>query len=88
MSDDDQPSDVNDGPSIDDEHLMSLYQKMLEYTVELSENHHPFEVAGVMMAVSLALYRTGLNNDEYESMLETIFVKRGDISVFKPQYSH
>ncbi len=72
----------------EEEHLTMLYQKMLEYTVELSENYHPFEVAGVMMAVSLALYRTGLNNDEYESMLETIFVKRGDISVFKPQYSH
>jgi hypothetical protein len=75
-------------PDIDDARLVELYEKTLLSTVELSVDYDPFEVAGCMMAVALALYRSGLSNEEYQDMCQTIFEKREDITVFKPKYSH
>ena len=75
-------------PDIDDARLEELYEKTLLSTVELSVDYDPFEVAGCMMAVALALYRSGLSNEEYQDMCQTIFEKREDITVFKPKYSH
>ena len=49
-------------PDIDDARLVELYEKTLLSTVELSVDYDPFEVAGCMMAVALALYRSGLSN--------------------------
>ena len=75
-------------PDMDDARLVELYEKTLLSTVELSVDYDPFEVAGCMMAVALALYRSGLSNEEYQDMCQTIFEKREDITVFKPKYSH
>jgi hypothetical protein len=75
-------------PEIDDARLVELYEKTLLSTVELSVDYDPFEVAGCMMAVSLALYRSGLSNEEYQDMCQTIFERREDITMFKPKYSH
>jgi hypothetical protein len=78
----------NLNPDPDDVRLVELYEKTLLSTVELSVNYNPFEVAGCMMAVALALYRSGLSNEEYQDMCQTIFEKREDVTVFKPKYSH
>jgi hypothetical protein len=46
------------------------------------EDYDPLAVAGVMTAISLSIYRTSLNDNDYERMVVSIFDKRQDVKRF------
>lgn len=46
-------------------------------------NHPPLEVAGVMMAQAMRIYKTTLAEDEFDRMCETILETRKEITPFQ-----
>ena len=56
------------------EDTTKIYDDLLEHAMHLLNDHsHPVElVAGTMMAIAQRLYRTALNEQEYERMMDVI----------------
>jgi len=51
-----------------------IYDEFFEHAMHLLNNHQksPELVAGTMMAIAQRIYRTQLNDEEYEEMMEVI----------------
>ena len=51
-----------------------IYEEFFEHAMHLLNNHQksPELVAGTMMAIAKRIYRTQLNDEEYEEMMEVI----------------
>jgi len=59
--------------------LESLYSKFMKVTDVMVADHGLYEVASVMMIIALGIYKTSMNDDEYEKMVVSIFDKRKEI---------
>jgi hypothetical protein len=59
--------------------LEELYAKLWAVITELSENHKPAAVAGVMTAQAMTIYKTILSPEEYEMMAESIYNSRDKV---------
>lgn len=62
--------------------LEELYQKYMTFTDFMLEENSPAEVAGIMMAQSLSLYKTILSPDDYLKMTDTIYNSRLKVRTF------
>ncbi len=69
--------DINKGKM--DNNLEELYAKLWGIITELSEDHTPLTVAGVMAAQAMTIYKTILSPEEYELMAETIYNSRDNV---------
>ena len=51
-----------------------IYEEFFEHAMHLLNDHQqpPELVAGTMMAIAQRIYRTQLNDEEYEEMMEVI----------------
>ena len=51
-----------------------IYDEFFEHAMHLMNDHqHPAElIAGTMMAIAQRIYKTQLNDEEYEEMMEVI----------------
>jgi hypothetical protein len=65
-----------------DEKLVELYNKQLKFTDELCADYKPMQVAAILMAQALSIYRSGLSNEDYNSMVDTISASRGQVKTF------
>jgi hypothetical protein len=56
-----------------DDHI-KIYNEFFEHAMHLLNNHQksPELVAGTMMAIAQRIYKTQLNDEEYEEMMEVI----------------
>jgi hypothetical protein len=62
---------------ISDENLEVLYQKFWDMTSKLiAEEFHPLEIAGILTAQAMSIYRTVLTDEEFESMIDNISESR------------
>jgi hypothetical protein len=58
---------------IADENLEALYQKFWDMNNKLmAEGFHPLEIAGILTAQALSIYKTVLSEDEFDSMVNNI----------------
>jgi len=65
-----------------DRKLQQLYDNYLEFTDHMVGKHGPMEVAAIMMTQALSLYRSSLNEDEYNKMVDMISMSRTQIKTF------
>ena len=51
-----------------------IYDEFFEHAMHLLNDHHkaPELIAGTMMAIAQRIYKTQLNDEEYEEMMEVI----------------
>ena len=51
-----------------------IYDELFEHAMHLLNNHQqsPERIAGTMMAIAQRIYKTQLNDEEYEEMMEVI----------------
>lgn len=61
------------------DNLESVYQQTWKVITELSAKHSPSEVAGVLIAQGLTLYRTFLSEQDYNSMVDAISNARDQV---------
>jgi PHD/YefM family antitoxin component YafN of YafNO toxin-antitoxin module len=62
-----------------EDNLEELYAKLWTVITELSENHKPLAVAGVMTAQAMTIYKTVLSPEEYEMIAESIYNSRDKV---------
>ena len=57
-----------------DEDTRKVYEEFFDHAMHLMNDHQkPAElIAGTMMAIAQRIYKTQLNDDEYEEMMTTI----------------
>jgi hypothetical protein len=67
-----------------DDRLEDLYGRYIQFTSEMVELYDPMEVAAIMMTQALSIYRTGLDELDYNRMVDSISSNRGNIKKFTP----
>lgn len=65
---------------ISDENLEALYQKLWDMNGKLmAEGFHPLEIAGILTAQALSIYKTVLPDDEFELIVDNISESRNRV---------
>jgi hypothetical protein len=62
-----------------DNNLEEIYAKFWAVISEFPEHYEPTEVAGVMAAQAMTIYKTILSPQEYELMAESIYNNRDKV---------
>jgi hypothetical protein len=65
-----------------DKKLQRLYEQYLEFTDHMCSEHGPLEVAAIMMAQSLTIYKSALSEEEYNLMVDNISNSRNKVKAF------
>jgi hypothetical protein len=68
---------------MNDEKLQRLYSKFLEFADHMSVEHRPMEVAAIMMAQALTIYKSALSEDEYNAIVDNISNSRDKVKTFE-----
>lgn len=63
--------------------LDELFQKQWSVTSIMLEDYRPMEVAGVMIAQALRIYKTLLTEDEFNKMMDNISNSRDKVEKFE-----
>jgi len=63
--------------------LEQCYSEMLSFADKQAGEYGPLEVAGVMMAQALTIYRSALDEDSYNRIVDTISDSRGQVKKFE-----
>jgi len=69
---------------MNDNNLEELYNTYLEFTSEMVENYGAMEVAAIMMAQALSIYKTALSEIDYNQMVDGISASRSQVKKFIP----
>lgn len=72
--------------SMKDEKLQELYNKQLMFTDEMAGEYGALEVAAIMMTQALSLYRSALDEEDYNSMVDNISASRNKVHKFEPKF--
>jgi len=67
-----------------DQKLQRLYDQYLEYTDHMVGEYGPMEVAAIMMTQALSIYRSGMSDEDYNRMVDSISSNRGNVKTFSP----
>lgn len=67
-----------------DSNLEELYSKYLMITDQLVGEYGAMEVAAIMMAISLSIYKSNLDELDYNTMVDNISASRSKVKTFNP----
>jgi len=62
--------------------LERIYSNYLEFTDHMVGQYDPIEVAAIMMAQSLSIYRTTMSEEDYNRMVDSISDNRDKVKTF------
>lgn len=62
--------------------LENVYEKCLKFADDLCGRHNVLEVAAVMAAISLSIYKTALSEEDFAKIMESIFKSKDNIKTF------
>ena len=62
--------------------IEDLYSKYLQFTSVMMEDYKDIEIAGVMIAQALSMYKTVLEEEDYQRMVNSIYERRNDVKTF------
>jgi hypothetical protein len=65
-----------------DDKLQQLYDNYLEFTDHMVGVHGAMQVAAVMMTQSLSIYRSAMNPEDYDRMVDSISASRSQVKTF------
>lgn len=60
-----------------------LYKKYMSFNEIMLEEYSPMEVAAIMTAQALSLYKTVLSEEEYYKMVDFIYDRKDDVQIFQ-----
>lgn len=64
--------------------LDSLYENYIQFTASMVEDHDPMAIAAVMVAQGLSIYRTAMDEIDYNKMVDSISANRSGVKKFTP----
>lgn len=59
-----------------------LYSKFLTFTDLMLEDYEPLEVAAIMSVIALSMYKTCLDEEGFEAMIDRISESRDSVRPF------
>ena len=62
--------------------IEDLYSKYLQFTSVMMEDYKDIEIAGIMITQALSMYRTVLEEEDYQRMVKSIYERRNDVKTF------
>ena len=62
--------------------LEQLYSNYLEFTDHMVGQYDPMEVAAIMMAQALSIYKTSLDEIDYNKIVDSISASRSQVHKF------
>ena len=68
---------------MNDDKLQRLYDNFLEFTDHMCSEHGPMEVAAIMMAQALTIYKTAMSKEDYNRMVDNISASRDKVKTFQ-----
>jgi two-component SAPR family response regulator len=68
---------------MNDDKLQRLYSNFLEFADHMCVENGPMEVAAIMMAQSLTIYKSALSEDEYNAIVDNISNSRDKVKTFE-----
>jgi hypothetical protein len=72
----DLDNDMNDG-------LTELYTKYLIFADEMAKDHRALEIAAVMMAQAMSIYKTTLSADDFDNVIDAVSASRQSVKTFE-----
>jgi hypothetical protein len=66
-----------------DEKLQRLYNTFLEFADHMCVENSPMEVAAIMMTQALTIYKSAMNEEEFNMMVDTISASRKQVKTFE-----
>ena len=67
---------------ISDDDLLKLYNEYLQFTDDQLTTYDAMAVAGIMLAQALSIYKTAMNDEDYNNMIDTISDSRDKVKSF------
>ncbi len=67
-----------------DDDLQTIYDQYLSFTGLMVEEYDAMSVAAIMMAQALSIYRTSLDEIDYNKMVDSISSSRSIVQKFTP----
>jgi hypothetical protein len=64
--------------------LQDLYNQYLEFTSTMVQEYGGMEVAAIMMAQALSIYKTGLDEIDYNKIVDNMSASRSQVQKFTP----
>ena len=68
---------------MNDEKLQRLYDNFLEFADHMCAENGPMEVAAIMMAQALTIYKSALSESEYNQIVDNISASRDKVKTFE-----
>ena len=68
-------NDINDG-------LTDLYSKYLIFADQMAQDHTAMEIAAVMMAQAMSIYKTALSEEDFNNVIDVMSVGRQSVKTF------
>ena len=68
-------NDMNDG-------LTDLYSKYLVFADEMAVDHSAMEIAAVMMAQAMSIYKTTLSEEDFNNVIDVMSARRQSVKIF------
>ena len=65
-----------------DPKLQQLYNNYMEFTDHMVGIHGSMQVAAIMMTQALSIYRSSMNEEEYNRMVDMISASRTQVKTF------
>jgi hypothetical protein len=65
-----------------DPKLQQLYDNYIEFTDHMVGIHGSMPVAAIMMTQALSIYRSSMNEEEYNQMVDMISASRTQVKTF------
>ena len=65
-----------------DDQLQELYDKYLDFTISTIADGNALSVAAIMMAQALSIYKTAMNSEDYNAMVDNISASRDYVKEF------
>jgi len=68
---------------MNDDKLQRLYNNFLEFADHMCAENGPMEVAGIMMAQALTIYKSAMSEEDYNRMVDNISASRNKVKTFE-----
>jgi hypothetical protein len=65
-----------------DSDLQKLYDDFLEFADHMCTDYSPMEVAAVMMAQALTIYKSAMSEDDYNRIVDNMSSSRDKVKTF------
>lgn len=62
--------------------LEEIYKTILNTTNDLLTEHDPLAIAACMMSQALSIYRTSLEEEDYNKIVDSISAQRDKVHIF------